>query len=255
MSHSIAKRHQQIMHRLHIQGYVNVTELSTEFDVSAVTIRKDLRILEARKLLFRSHGSASLQDPYIADKHVNEKEKICVEEKRRIALKALTLLQNRQSIILASGTTINEFARHINGVKGLTVLCASISAARELVLRDDIEVWQLGGLVRKNSASVIGPFSERMLEHFSCSKLFLGVDGIDLEFGLTTTNALEANLNQKMIKAAQKVIVLTDSSKFGRRGLSLICQLDNIDQIVTDPGISKNMKKRLEEKGIEIIIA
>ena len=94
-----------------------------------------------------------------------------------------------------------------------------------------------------------------MLENFSCSKLFIGVDGIDLNYGLTTTNLLEANLNRSMMDAAQKTIVLTDSSKFGRRGFGKICSLEAIDQIITDDKVPPQIVKGLEEMGIEVTIA
>jgi len=102
--------------------------------------------------------------------------------------------------------------------------------------------------------SVVGPFAEQMLRHFNCSKLFVGVDGIDLEFGLTTTNMLEATLNGAMMNAAQKVIVLADSSKFGRRGFSKICDLEAVDRIITDSGIQPLYLERLRERGIEVIV-
>lgn len=92
-----------------------------------------------------------------------------------------------------------------------------------------------------------------MLGNFNCSKLFVGVDGIDLEFGLTTTNMLEAALNRVMMNAAQKVIVLADSSKFGRRGFSKICDLEAVDRIITDNGIQPLYLDRLRERGIEVI--
>ena len=94
-----------------------------------------------------------------------------------------------------------------------------------------------------------------MLSEFTCSKLFLGVDGIDLEFGLTTTSSMEASLNQMMIKSAQKIIILADSSKFGRKGFGRICNLNEVDQIITDSGIDKTFKERLIELGIDVIIA
>jgi DeoR family transcriptional regulator of aga operon len=93
-----------------------------------------------------------------------------------------------------------------------------------------------------------------MLNSFSCSKLFLGTDGIDLEFGLTTTSLQEAHLNQKMMKAAQKTIVLADSSKFGKRGFGKICSLEEVDQIITDKEAHPHFVKALEEKGIEVML-
>ena len=99
-----------------------------------------------------------------------------------------------------------------------------------------------------------GAYAEKILEDFSCSKLFLGVDGIDIEFGLTTTNMMEAQLNRKMIECAQKTIVLADSSKFGKRGFGKICGLEVIEQVITDSGISDHMVTTLEGMGIEITI-
>jgi DeoR family transcriptional regulator of aga operon len=124
----------------------------------------------------------------------------------------------------------------------------------ELLRHPEIEVIQLGGHLRKSSSSVTGPYAEKILEDFSCSKLFLGVDGIDLEFGLTTTNILEAHLNQKMIKTVQKTIVLADSSKFGKRGFGRICGLEEIDEIITDSGVPQHIVKQLEDSGVKVTI-
>ena len=123
-----------------------------------------------------------------------------------------------------------------------------------LVQHPGIEVIQLPGIIRKTSSSVTGNFAEEMLSHFSFSKLFLGVDGIDLEFGLTTTNMMEAQLNKKMIAASQKTIVLADSSKFGKRGFGRICGLEDIEHIITDSNISEHLVDTLKGLGIEVTI-
>ena len=113
---------------------------------------------------------------------------------------------------------------------------------------------QLGGMLRKSSSSVMGPYSEAILNEFFCSKLFLGVDGIDLEFGLTTTNMMEAHLNRQMISVSQKTIVLTDSTKFGKRGFGKICNIDEIDHIITDSGISEYIVNQLQSMGVTVTI-
>jgi len=231
---------------------VDVLDLSKEFNVSAVTIRKDLKLLENRKLLFRSHGKAIRFNPYITGRPINEKEKISVEEKRRIGAAAVEILETGDNIIIASGTTLIEFARQIDNVKGLTVITATLNTALSVSKNADIEVIQLGGTVRVNASSVIGPLSEKMLDEFTCNKLFLGVDGIDLEYGLTTTSAMEASLNKKMIAAAQKIIVLADASKFGKKGFGRICDLDEVDQIITDKSIDPATKEKLLEKGVDV---
>jgi DeoR family transcriptional regulator, aga operon transcriptional repressor len=254
MSLNIAERHQLIINLLKSKGHVTVIELSKELKVSTVTVRKDLKLLEERNLLFRTHGSATPQNPYIGDRHVNEKEKMQVGEKQRIARKAALLIDAYDSIILASGTTINEFSRQIPHLKGLTIITSSVPAALNLTGNPEAEIIQLGGIIRKSSASVIGSHSEKMLEGFNSNKLFLGVDGIDPEYGLTTTHALEASLNQMMIRSAHKVIVLADSSKFGRRGFGRICTLEEVDIIITDNAAPESLIERCREKGVDVIV-
>ncbi len=254
MTASIAERHQYILNKLREHGHVAVVDLSRDLKVSAVTIRKDLKYLEERKLLFRTHGSATPNNPYINDRPVNEKEKIRVSQKQRIARYGAGLVQPKDSIILASGTTVIELARQIKADEQLTVVTASLNASLLLSRDPLIDIIQLGGLVRKSSSSIVGHYAETLLGNFSCSKLFLGVDGIDPGYGFTTTNSMEATLNQKMIKAAQRVIVLADSTKFGRRGFSRICSMDEVDMIITDNEVPASYVENMEESGIELII-
>jgi DeoR family transcriptional regulator of aga operon len=222
--------------------------------VSSVTIRKDLKLLEDKNLLFRTHGGGTLSNPYTVDRHVNEKEKIRSGEKRDIGSFAASLIEPNDCIIIASGTTVLSLARSIKPKSGLTVITAALNVATELNHHPEVEVLVLGGLLRKSSSSATGSYAEKILDDFSCSKLFLGVDGIDVEFGLTTTNVMEAQLNRKMIRAAQKTIVLADSSKFGKRGFGRICGLEDVEQIITDKGISDHMADTLKSMGIEVTI-
>jgi DeoR family transcriptional regulator of aga operon len=108
--------------------------------------------------------------------------------------------------------------------------------------------------MRKSSASVIGPDAENFLNELTCNKLFIGIDGLDMDFGLTTSNIGEAHLNQVMIRAAQKVIVLADSSKFGKRGFGKICNLNQTHQIITDANAPANAVQMIREKGIEVTL-
>lgn len=251
---NIADRHKIILDKVLKDGHVSVSDLSDTLKVSAVTIRKDLKFLEEKKLLFRSHGSASHVDPYVNDRPVNIKESIQVDEKRRIALKAVSFITPEDSIIIGSGTTVLEVARAIDPFGKVTVLTAAMNITQALLGHKEVEIVQLGGVVRKSSSSVVGPYAEQMLKDFACSKLFLGVDGIDLEFGLTTTNMLEAHLNQVMMKSAHKTIVVADSSKFGRKGFGKICDFDAVDVIITDSGINPAYVKKIEELGVKLVV-
>lgn len=247
---------QSIILELLIQhNSILVTDLATHLNVSSVTIRKDLTDLEREKKLYRNHGKAILIDPYIDNRNVSEKEKLYVEEKRLIGMKAASLITPKDSILIASGTTMHALARSIVPADELTVITASMEVSNILASEKNIYIIQLGGILRHSSLSVVGKYAENILADFSCSKLFIGVDGIDLDFGITTTNMMEASLNRVMMQTAQKTIVLADSSKFGRRGFSKIADMEDVDHIIADSRIPPSTALRLEEMGIEVTIA
>ncbi|MBE6205456.1 MAG: DeoR/GlpR transcriptional regulator [Rikenellaceae bacterium] len=249
------ERHELILETLIKHESVQVSDLSTLLEVSTVTIRKDLTELEKENKLYRSHGKAILINPYINNRSVNEKEKLATEEKNIIGKAAAAMITKDDSIIIASGTTVHALARNIRPIHKLTVISASLQVSEILANNEAIEIIQLGGTLRHSSNSVVGKYAEGILSSFCCSKLFLGVDGIDLEFGITTTDVREADLNKEMMRIAQKSIVLADSSKFRRRGFSKIANIEEVDIIITDSGIPDSIARRIEEMGIELIIA
>lgn len=179
---TLRERHKAILDLLRAAGSVDVGTLSLRLGVSAVTIRKDLDLLEEKHLLYRTHGGAIPADPYIATRKVSEKEKLRPEAKRRIGMAAVELLSPQDALIIASGTTVQAFARCIPNMK-MTVITSAMNVAMELLDKPDIEIIQLGGVIRHSSASVVSEYAVRMLDNFACSKLFLGVDGIDPEYG------------------------------------------------------------------------
>lgn len=249
------KRHQIILSTLLKKGSVLVTDLADMLQVSSVTIRKDLTELEKADKLYRSHGKAILLNPFTNNRSINEKEKLAPEEKNIIGREAAKLITVDDSIIIASGTTVHALARNIKPQHRLTVVSASLQVSEILAQDENIDIIQLGGMLRHSSLSVVGHYSEMILQDCSFSKLFLGVDGIDLQFGFSTTDMREAQLNQKMMASAQKTIVLADSSKFGRRGFAKIGGMEDIDLIITDAGIAGKDLQAIEDMGIDIIIA
>lgn len=252
---SIELRHESILNMLKSNGSVTVEFLSETLGVSLVTIRKDLTILEDEGKLYRSHGKAKLINPYTTNRHVSEKMKIKISEKSAIATYAAKTVNDGDSIIIASGTTVIAFARAIESLDiDLTVITASLEVASILSQNSKFKIIQLGGMVRPSSVSVVGSLSERMLQQFSCSKLYIGVDGIDAEYGLTTTDSMEASLNVEMIHSSQKVIVLSDSTKFQKRGLSKICNFDVVDQIITDSGLPPHVQTKIDKLGVDIVV-
>lgn len=249
-----AERHRFILEELEKAGFVTVSDLAKAMDVTMVTVRKDLKVLEDKGLLYRSHGSATSVSPYVSDRSVHVKKLEQVEEKSKIAEKALAFIEDQEAIIIGSGTTVVALAQAIPRNKPLTVLTAAMNVTLALMDMQDVELVQLGGVVRKSSSSVVGHYAEEMLQSFACSKLFLSVDGISLEHGLTTSNMMEAHLNAQMIRSVQKTIILADSRKFGRKGFGKICELEDIDVIITDSGIPEIYREKLEEKGIELVV-
>lgn len=248
------ERHALIIETLLKHESIPVSNLSMLLDVSTVTIRKDLTELEKANKLYRSHGRAILMNPYINNRSVNEKENLARNEKHLIGRYAASLVDQDDSIIIASGTTVLAMARCISPVHRLTVISASLKVSELLGSNSSIEVVQLGGVLRTSSLSTVGKFAEQSLKEFSCSKVFMGVDGIDLDFGLTTTDIRESDLNKAMMQTAQKTIVLADSSKFRRRGFCKIANLEDVDLIVTDSNIPDKIAVAIEERGVELKI-
>jgi len=251
----INRRQEDILNELEQKGYVNVVDLCETHSVSTVTIRKDLNFLENEKLLHRTHGGASKKPLYAFERNVDDKEELQVEQKKQIAREALKYISNNDYIVLGSGSNIHYLSRIIKDFNKLTVLTSSLKVSLELCSESTINTIQLGGDIRNSSFSVVGPIAEATLSQFSCNKLFLGTDGIHLDFGLSTSNALEAHLNQAMIAVAEKVIVLADSTKMNVRGFGKICNLNKIDILITDAGIDNETKTKLEEFGIDVVVA
>ena len=215
---NITDRHEYILKKIKETNKVTIQDLSDEMNVSSVTIRKDLKLLEDKQLLFRVKGGASNNNPYANDRPIIIKETINSEEKNKIGKKAVEMIRDNDSILIGSGSTAFAVARHLETNDRITVITPALKVAIELCNKPNIEVLQLGGLIRPNSSSVAGQYAMRILDDVSCGILFLGVDGIDLDFGITISNITEATLNQKMLSTSQNVVILADGTKFGRRG-------------------------------------
>ena len=193
----------------------------------------------------------------MADLDVHVKANINCDAKQAIARRAVELLDDSDSVIIASGSTVYAFAEEIR-MRPWHNLNIVTPFLRLGVLLNDVEnvnVVQLGGTIHKKSLSVLGSETTRGLEDCICSKLFFGVDGIDLEHGITTSTIEEAQLTRRMMAAASKTIVLADSTKFGQRGFGRIGSLEDVDVIVTDAEVSEQISTALEEAGVDLIVA
>lgn len=236
------------------EGRVVVTDLAHRFSTSRVTIRSDLEILHSRGLVERIHGGAlPVQVGPLLDSSLREKEKLHCLEKQRIAEAAVALVKEGESVVLGSGTTTTAVARALRKFRNLTVITNAVDIAAELA-RTSMELILTGGILRENSFSLVGPLAEDGLRRLSADILFLGVDGFDARFGLTTPNMLEAKVNRIMMEISRQTVVICDSSKFGRRSLSLIAHPAAIHHVITDNKISKTDLRLLKESGIEVTL-
>ena len=250
---STVERRDSIIQIIQKNGKVRVDTLSDKFDVSSVTIRNDLDFLEKKGIVHRTHGGALLRKSVYEDPSLEEKQQLYRKEKQRIGEKAVELIKDGDSIMLDSGTTAMEIAQRLNGKKNLTVMTNAINLALKLGNLESMSVMLTGGLLRKESFSLVGPEAEATISNYYFDKLFLGVDGLDINFGLTTPNPMEAQLNRIMVERAQQVIAITDSSKFGRHSFSYICDVDVISTLITDTNISVEFERELLRRNIDVI--
>ena len=249
------QRRQRIIELLLQQGSVQVGELLAQFDVSAVTIRADLNHLESQGLVARTHGGANLLRMPPQEHDIHEKDTLNLPRKEAIGARAARLVKPGDNIILDSGSTTMMLARHLRSQREVTVMTNGLNIAWELAKAPGVKVLLTGGQLRKQSLSLQGSQAEASLTSYSFDTLFLGVDGLDLQFGLTTHDEGEARLNHRMVERARRIVVLTDASKFGRVSLHRIAHLEQIHAIITDAGIDEATRDGLQQRGIEVIVA
>jgi DeoR family transcriptional regulator, aga operon transcriptional repressor len=248
------ERRREILDALQRDGRVLVKDLARRFRTSQITIRKDLEFLNGQGIIQRTHGGALPVRPgALLDPTLREKEKLHRKQKMQIALAAARLVDEGQSVLLDSGTTTMAIARALKGMAKLTVITNAINIAAELA-GTDIEVIITGGMLRKNSFSLVGPLAERTLRQLSADVLFLGVDGFDTKAGLFTPNLLESEVNRTMVEISRRTIAVCDSSKFGRRSLCNIMPVTMVHEVITDKQIPKADLHALEEAGVEVTL-
>ena len=255
-SSSAKERRALILRMLEQKEEVQVTELSRMTGISEVTIRKDLTILQNRHLLLRTRGGAMRKpiENQNEDTTIARKRMFNFKEKERIGEAAIQYIKDGDFIMLDSGTTTMEIAKHLQKFEHLRILTNAMNIATELLNYKRFDVVILGGNVRVNSHSVVGPLSLSVLRNFTGYKLFLGVDSFSIENGVSTPNLEEALLNQMMIQQAGQVIAVFDSSKFNKRSYVHVASVNELDCVITDNAIPTGMSSKLKSAGVELRI-
>jgi DeoR family transcriptional regulator of aga operon len=248
------ERQRAILEIVNRDGRVLVIDLARQFHTSQVTIRKDLEILHTKGRIHRTHGGAlPARESALEDPTLREKEKLHRKEKLHIAAAAARMVTEGQVVILDSGTTTTAIARALRNFQNLTIITNAVNIAAELS-GSALEVILTGGSLRKNSFSLVGPIAEETLHRLHADILFLGVDGFDVQYGLSTPNLLEAKVNRAMIEISKTSVAVCDSSKFGKRSLSLIAPPSSLQHVITDAGIPKAELAALKKSGINVTL-
>ena len=244
------QRRHTIMQLLQEQGEVSVEQLVQLFDISEVTIRKDLSALETNGFLLRKYGGAILMPKEIIDENENDE---LTKRKFVIAKAAAERIRDHNRIIVDSGSTTATLIKQLNLKQGLVVMTNSLSVATELrALENEPTLLMTGGTWDTRSESFQGKVAEQVLRSYEFDQLFIGADGIDLARGSTTFNEL-VGLSQVMAEVSREVVVMVESQKIGRKMPNLELTWQQIDVLITDTGLSEQDKQAILAHGVEVI--
>ncbi len=253
------RRRFQILALLDSLRSASSRDLGDRLGISEAKIRKDLGYLEELGLLKRVQDEAVAIPHYRQGKEHSAKMNLNREKKERIGKEAASLIQAGESVILDSGTTPLQVARHIcadlrAGGK-LTIYTASLPIFREIGACPGIRLVLLGGIYLPEYEALAGPQTVELLKDIQADRLFLGADGITFSNGITTADILEADVDRYMLEASKEVTVVADSSKIGVIGLVTLTPINKINTLVTDSDAPPNFVETLRNQGTQVILA
>jgi len=253
-----SERRRQIAELVELQERASVTELASRFQVSEVTIRKDLVRLEAEQVLTRVHGGAIVAGDGVrlgrasSEPAFQLRERLQQAEKYAIGATAARLIQDGDSIAMDASTTALQVARHLRGKRELTVITNGIRIATELAGLPGITVLMPGGRLRWEACSLVGTWGGPMLGRVNIQQAVVGAAGLTLEHGLTDVTEEEAEVKRAMVDAAQQVVAVIDHTKWGRVALSTFCPIGRVHLVITDARAPKAMVAEVRAQGIEV---
>ena len=250
------QRRQQMLHLLKQTGRISVQEMMERFDCSEATVRRDLDLLEKTAGVIRTVGGA-IYDGFLTVREASfteKKEQLWVQ-KEAIAAKAVELIEEGDSICLSGGTTTYLIARELKRREGITEVTNAVNIAMELADSEGIQVVVIGGVMRSKSYELAGPLAERMIEQLHIGKMFLGLDGLTPEQGLTTYSELEAQTARMLISRSRQTFAVFDHTKLGKTSLFSIAPLTELQGCVTDEGISAEAAEQLRQQGLDLHVA
>ncbi|SHF55057.1 transcriptional regulator, DeoR family [Jatrophihabitans endophyticus] len=247
------ERQRRLLQHVRTHGSGNVLDLAEELGVSASTVRRDLREMDERGLLTRVHGGASVLDtdvePVLSSRSAERSE-----QKRRLGEAAAERVPDGATVLITGGTTTETMLPFLAGRERLTVLTNGLNIAYQLARYPEISVVVLGGVLRHDEMSLLGPIAEHVLAEFHVDLAFSSAFGVDPEHGISGANVTEAGTDRRMLQSADKLVVLADSSKFGRRGPVRSARVDQISCLVTDGDAPAPALQAFRAQGVEVVI-
>jgi DeoR/GlpR family transcriptional regulator of sugar metabolism len=229
----------------------SVNELAKKLNVSSVTIRQDLNFLESEGLLKRIHGGAVLED---ADDLTNRLG-FNYDKKLRIARKAAELVKEGETILIESGSTNALLARELVKKKNVTIVTTNVYIARQLRKSEQTNIILLGGQYQHGSESMIGKITKVCLDQINFDKAFIGIDGYTTKAGFTLRDLFRAEISSYIVKKSDEVIIISDSTKFGKTELTNICYTADVKHIATDNDLDQTYIDEFKKAGIDLILA
>jgi len=250
------ERRREILGILGENGRVTVEEVANRFGVSTVTARGDLDALSEIGVLVRSHGGGIRPLAAAPEHPLKVRESMHHDEKVRIAMRAAELIKPFQTIALCTGSTSAALAAQVRRKcpDGLTVITYALNVASILAELPNISMVMLGGFLRHTSGAFVGPHAEHMMASLHADHCFLSTVGLDAEFGLSTLDIMEAQLNRRMIESAREVTVLADASKLAHRSLYPIAGFQSIRRVISDTTAPETEVDKLRSLGVEVIL-
>jgi DeoR family transcriptional regulator, aga operon transcriptional repressor len=242
-----------ILEHLSADGNVSVVEIARSLEVSAATIRRDLQLLESQRMLERTHGGA-VSHGVLYELPLRYKSTRQTEQKRRIAREAASRVLDGWAIGLTGGTTTTEVARALVDRQRLTIVTNALNIAAEIAVRPNLKLVVTGGVARSESYELVGPIAEASLEGLNLDMVFLAVNGISPSAGLTTHHEGEAGTNRALVARANRVTVVADASKLQAVAFARICELSEVNELITDHGADPAAVRAIEDAGVSVTI-
>ena len=246
------ERQERIVRILEEKPRVTVEELAQMLQVTAMTIRRDLKYLESVQIVSRTFGGAVLKSKLTLELPNKEKVLQHKEEKEKIAVLAAQMVEDGQTIILDAGTTTMAIAHHLDKNKKITVITNDVLIAAYLVLFSSFDVHCTGGQVQNVIGACMGSRAMQFLKEIYVDIAFIGASSVDVELGLTSPTQEKAELKKEMVLSAEQVVLVADSSKFNRRSINKICSVQELSLIISDAGLDQTVQKNLQEKKIPL---